>query len=181
VAGFWASELAEELSQGDLLAGAWVGCTIHPRTALKKVTGKHGATLWHEASSLVPGTDGKAPYLSRGQQALTLVLSQSCEIDKKGGKLPVLLAPVLPLSNLPSQMQENVRAARRHAFLHVPAVGSVPESYCDLRAICFVPRPVVDELGRIASTSEEGELRIAAQVMMFLFRRDIGPLVSVGE
>lgn len=176
---FWAEKLADELSQGDLLSGAWIGGTADPRQALRKGTGKGGAVIWTGVNALAPEQDGKAPYLSRGRQCFALVLSQDCEMDKKGGAVPVLVAPVLALETLAPEMRDIVRQHRRHAFLHLPAVGPIEESYCDLRAISFVPRPVVDELGRVASASAEGELRLAAQVIMFLFRRDVGDLTAI--
>ena len=169
---YWSDALVDELSQGDLLCETWVGTTVVPRVGLKRgPTAKGGKISWEE-SIWTPTTDGFGYFLGKGRNIHAIVLSQSCEIDKAGGKLPVLIAPVFPMSNISDlAMQENVRTGRRFAFLPLPAIdGVLTESYADFRAITYLPRAVVDQSERKCSVTDDGADRLAAQLVGFFTR-----------
>ena len=119
----------------------------------------------------IPGADGMGYYLSRGREAFAIVLSQSCEIDKKGSKAPVLVAPVLPLAQtVPDvQVRQLIREGRRYAFFPLNELeGHIDESYVDLRAVSFFPRAVLDASDRIGSATDVGAGRLVAHLVGFL-------------
>ena len=170
---YWADEVAAELSQGDLLQNIWVGTSTNPRRGLQA-----GSTLPKGIKSWIEGdwkeSDGFGHFLARGQNISAVVISQSCELDKQGGKMPVLVAPVLSIDTITVEaMRDNVREGRRHAFLPLPAIaGLLQESYLDLRRITHIPRPVIDLCDRVRSVSTAGEQRLIAQLVLFLTRID---------
>ncbi|MDO9357894.1 MAG: hypothetical protein Q7T70_02735 [Polaromonas sp.] len=119
---------------------------------------------------------GFGHFLSRGRAVQALILSQSCEIDKKGGKAPVLFAPVLDLQNSVKDeaQREIIRSGSRFAFFYLPALaGILPESYVDLRAISYAPRAVMDAWLRQGSASEDGANLLAAHLVAFFTRVDV--------
>ena len=151
----------------------WVGSQPSPRVSLERgATARGGKLIWNETSAWVAGKDGLGHFLGRGRQTLSVVLSQSCEIDKRGGKAPVLVAPVVPLSSITDdRVRENIRMGGRYAFFPLPAVDDiVVDSYVDLRAISYLPRNVLDSARRLASASEAGALDLAAHLVAFFTR-----------
>ena len=176
---YWAETPEDELSQGDLLADSWIGTTVSPRVGLARgATAKGGLLNWQEAP-FSTGPDGLGHFLSRGKPAHCIVLSQSCEIDKKGGKAPVLIAPVIDLvaAVQDDAVREKIRSAGRYAFFPLPALGEViRESYVDLRAITYVPRVVLDGLPRAASASTHGARALTAHLVGFFTRVDLEQL-----
>lgn len=183
-AAFWAEAPAVELSQGDLIAGVWVGSQFHPRASLKRgPTQKGGATTWLEGTELAVGSDGFGHFLARGKESYALVTTESCEIDKKGGKVPILVAPVLDMNALgDEQFREVVRMRRRYAFFPLPAVeGHFNESYVDLRAMSFVHRPVLEGSTRVASATPEGVEQLAAHIVGFFTRVSMSELKAASN
>jgi len=178
-ASYWAADIANELSQGDLVSDAWVGASANPRAGLISApTGKGGLKFWQEAAWKAD-EQGFGHFLSRGRATHALILSQSCEIDKKGGKAPVLYAPVLGLqaSVKDEAAREVIRAGNRYAFFYLPAIdGIIEESYVDLRAITYAPRAVIDVSFRRASASEEGAGALAAHLVAFFTRVDVAQI-----
>jgi len=169
---FWADALAEDLSQGDLLHDAWIGTAGTPRVGLRRgATAKGGKQTWDEGEWL-PQADGIGYFLGRGRSAFGIVLSHDCEIDKPGGKQPVLVAPVFPLAVIQAPaIQEMVRQGQRFAFLPLPAIpGVLPESYADFRSICYLPRVGVDESERKQSVGEVGKNAITTRLIAFFTR-----------
>lgn len=172
---FWRVDVADDLSQGDLLGDTWIGSQPSPRVGLKRgATAKGGSVIWNEQDTWTAGSDGCGYFLGRGRQAYSLVLSHSCEIDKRGGKAPVLVAPVLSLLDhtKDESQREFVRAGRRYAFFYL---GNLPcgldgEFYADLRAITYLPRAVLDELPRIASGSGAGVQELSTHLVAFFTR-----------
>lgn len=173
-ARYWSPGPATELSQCDLLAGVWIGSQFHPRTSLVRgPTVKGGGIVWHQDAQWKPSSDGLGHYLARGRQTYALVLSQSCEIDKRGGKSPVLVAPVVDLAAGVQDVEsrERIRAGRRYAFFPLEGLpGVLQESYVDFRAISYVPRAVLDEAERPASATESGLERLSSHLVAFFTR-----------
>ena len=110
-----------------------------------------------------------------------MVVSHSCEIDKKGGKGPVLVAPVLSLAltiKAPTD-RDFIRSGRRFAFFYVPAQGTlVEESYVDLRGTTYLRRKALDSSTRVLSSSADGVERLVAHLVAFLTRIDVEGLKS---
>lgn len=175
---YWASELAEELSQGDLLEDAWIGASVSPRKALKKATGKGGKIFWDE-SVWTEDANQLGHFLARGRRVHALVLSQSCEIDKAGGSLPVLVAPVFPLSIIQdASLRDRYRKGERYAFMPLDELpGVVSESYVDLRTITYVPRAIIDAYERKGSATDAGALRLSTQLVAFFTRIPMDKIV----
>ncbi|WP_017757036.1 hypothetical protein [Pseudacidovorax intermedius] len=175
---YWAAALEADLSQGDLISDAWIGATVVPRTGLKHSTGKGGVKIWSE-SPFAAGPDGAGHFLARGRESFSLVLSQSCEIDKQGSKAPVLVAPVVDLAKtVPDpDLRQRYRSGGRYAFFPLPELpGYLPESYVDLRAITYMPRAVIDSLARHGSASASGLHSLTAHLVAFFTRVDMKQL-----
>ena len=180
MAGYWADSLANELSQGDLLSDAWIGTSLSPGIALKKgATGKQGAQNWDE-SVWSANADGFGHFVARGRSVHALVLSHSCEIDKQEGAVPILVAPIYPLSIIQDpDVRERTRKGDRFAFMPVDAIPSViAESYADFRLTCYLQRSVVFSRRRSASASENGAKLLTAKLVAFLTRVDINSIVG---
>lgn len=178
----WASALAGDLSQGDLVSDIWVGSQAAPRTALTRgPTAKGGASVWHGGPAWRPEADGRGYFLAQGRSAYALVLSQSCEIDKRGGKGPVLVAPVLPLEETIADAanREVIRSGRRFAFFPLPSLAPhFPESYVDLRAISYLSRKALDSATRVLSSTEAGTQTLATHLVAFFTRIDVNALLA---
>lgn len=180
MAGYWADSLANELSQGDLLSDAWIGTSVSPGIALKKgATGKNGKQIWDE-SVWSANADGFGHFLARGRSVHALVLSHSCEIDKQGGAVPVLVAPIYPLSIIhDADVRERTRKGDRFAFMPIDAIpGVIAESYADFRLTSYLQRYVVDTRLRNGSASEDGAKLLTAKLVAFLTRVDIDNIVG---
>lgn len=157
-----------------MLAGVWVGSQFHPRMSLKRgATQKGGGAAWiDDGPALNPTSDGFGHYLARGKSAFALVLSDSCEMDKRGGKVPVLVAPVISLTVVGDEAtRETIRNERRYAFFPVDALAEqIDASYVDFRAISYVPRQVLDDSTRVASGDPLGIERLTAHLVGFFTR-----------
>jgi hypothetical protein len=170
VADCWADTLKVELSQGDLLTTTLVGTSVAPQTPLSRGPTKgKGIQSWNETTWRAD-SNGIGHYLARGRHTHVIVLSEDCEIDKDGGKAPLLVAPVLPTSLLQTaEAMEAVKSRRRYPFLPLPELaGQIPESYLDLRCITYVQRPLVTEEHRTASMTKGGVAELVKQIIAFL-------------
>lgn len=165
---------------GDLLSGAWIGTSLSPGIALKNgATDKHGKLIWDE-SFWTSDVDGFGYFVARGGSVHALVLSHSCEIDKHGGTVPVLVAPIYYLSIIQNlEARELTRKGDRFAFMPIDAItGVIPESYADLRLTSYLQRSVVDTRLRNGSASTDGARLLTAKLVAFLTRVDINNIVG---
>ena len=175
---FWADEVSAELSQGDLLTGVWVGGSVSPRKALHRgQTGAKGVQNWQE-SEWKADANGIGHYLARGRDVPVLVISQDCEMDKRGGAVPVLVAPIFPMSVIQTEaIRDKVRSGDRFAFLYLPNVsGAEDEGYVDLRMTHYVVRPLIDAGSQIKSASEYGRRELVSKIIAFYTRKDVNGL-----
>lgn len=178
---FWAAGVSPDLSPGDLLVDAIVGATAVPPVPLKSKSFRGNESGWAQVA-WSPDGDGRGHFLATGRKTAVMVLSHGCEIDKNGGKAPVLVAPAFPIASLPPEHQAVARNGERFAFLPIPEIaGQVPESFVDLRLVTYLPRTLIDNLSRVASASEQGQARLAAQLVGFLTRINISTLSSRQE
>lgn len=176
---WWAPAVnAKGLSQGDLVADVLVGTPYIPTTFLGRDTRPmKGRTYWPQSPKLDPfRTDETGLYIARGRVSLALVVSHSCELDDKPDVGRVLVALVAPLSQVSDPTAQATILEQRHlALLPLPGVPKLGDHYADLRCIVYVNRKLVQDSQRICSMTDEGVLRLQAQLLAFFTRRDLPP------
>jgi hypothetical protein len=123
---WWASELKQELSQGDVIADVPGGALVHPLTYLNPRPAKAGQTLYEPSGTPFSKSgkkgDERTFFLSNGEVAGALVLSHDCEVDKVDKPNgPILVAPVFSIESLPRESQIAVMDQRRYSLM--PASG----------------------------------------------------------
>ena len=179
----WADQLKAELSQGDLLSSALVGTAANPKISLSRgLTRKGGTGSWEE-SAWKSDAKGIGYYLARGRDIHVVVLSDDCEIDKDDGKVPVLVAPVVPISAVQdSAALDAVRSHRRYPFLPLPKLdGSIEESYVDLRCITYIDRKLIAKAVRQASMTQRGVDELVKQIIAFFTHVPFDKLIVPGR
>lgn len=162
----WAENPKPELSQGDLLSPVPIASVTAPEKFLKRgQTLKHDVHTWQETAVWHPEPDERGHFLALGRKLNAVVLSQDCEIDREKR---LLVAPVLSMHTITGDALEAVRNGKRYPFMPLPEIpGVLPESYVDLRGICFVERKLIDDASRLSSMSDEGVERLQAQLIAF--------------
>lgn len=170
MADCWDGVIKPELSQGDLLALVIVGTADSPLVPLKRgATRKGGGESW-DKSPWTPNSNGIGHFLGRGRQIDVIILSQDCEIDKRGGRVPVLVAPVFPISALSTEADRiNVLSRKRYPFLPLPSIeGVLEESYADLRCTTYIYRDLIDTADRKKSMTSQGVNDLVKQIIAFM-------------
>jgi len=168
------------LSQGDVVRDVPIGTAYPPITYLGRDTwprkGKDGKTIEYrpQTKALEPfRTDDTGLYIARGKVTRALVVSHSCELDDKPDVGRVLLAPAAPLSQITDQVAKaRILEQKRRALLPLPELPELGDYYADLRCITYVDRKLVADSQREFSMSEEGVIRLRAQLIEFLTRLD---------
>jgi hypothetical protein len=177
VAGWWADQLKAELSQGDLLSPVPTFTSVHPITSLVRANTKLKGVNdgWNAASQLKQDKDDLVYGLARGRYNKVVVLSQDCEIDKPGGKLPVQVAPVMSMSAVPDIHRGAIRELRRFPMFPLEAVPGIldEEGYVDLRMITHINRKIIEETPRIASMNDVGVRALQLQIFAFFTHRTL--------
>jgi hypothetical protein len=171
VAGWWLQNLAAELSQGDIVHGVVVGLPVHPAVHLQKTTVKGNQQVWSPGSPN-PDSNGILRLLAEGRECDVLVVSHSCEIDKKDRKKRVLIAPIATADRL-STSREAVFEQREPALFPLLDVPQLGDCYADLRLIHPVDRGFLRNEDRLASMTEEGVVRLQAQLVGFFTCKDL--------
>ncbi len=169
----------EGLSQGDILSGILVGSPNEPKAFLgRDKWSNRGREYWPQVPELdTYRTDGTGLYVSRGKRCYGLVLSHSCEIDKNKDRGRVLVALVSPIEQVSDvKVREGILAQKRRAFMPLPDVPGVGTCYADLRQINFVAQNSLSENDRMASISDDGLVRLHAQLVAFFTRVDFNTL-----
>jgi len=169
---WWATELEEKLSQGDVIKQLLVGASPHKPTYLQKGTDSHGKRVWEEIQDWKGDNTGLGNFLAQGRIVPCIVLSHDCTIENDGERARVLIAPMYPWSNLNDQKPEFKRAVleqRNRSFLPLTNVpGLDGDFYADLRSITYVDRRSLG--ARIASMSIMGLERLQDQIADFFVR-----------
>lgn len=180
--GCWDASLRPDLSQGDLLPSILIGTAVHPKEPLKAgPTLAKGGVSWAKSATWQPiFGNGVGRFLARGVHHDAVVLTESCEIDKDAGDVPILVAPVFPLAQIQGDVDRaNVAARKRHAFLPLDAVqGLLQPSYVDLRQTTYILRAHADEahLAKKLSMNEVGIQLLQAQIVAFYTRLSLNDL-----
>jgi hypothetical protein len=170
---FWAEQLDPEgLSQGDVIDGV-VFANVHPLSPAQK-TSIRGQSGWL-AAPWTPDGDGFCSVVARARKAMGLVLTHSCDIDKRHRKARIFVAPVQELSRLPANEQQIVLAQERIALF--PLVGSVRgDLYADLRSASAIDPRMIDEKARVQSMTDSGRKMLQARLVTLFTRIDLATL-----
>ena len=161
------------MSQGDVVEEVPFCMVSVPITHLKYVSLRENKPGWAESSTpVIRKTDQKKYVLACGETRLGLVLSHDCDLDKPRANQRVLVAPIQQIAVLETTLQGTILEQRHLALMPLPALGSVGDSYADLRLMVSVPRETISDDKRIASLTDDGRERLQVQIMKFLFRRE---------
>ncbi len=168
---WWAEQLQDKLSQGDVIADLPVFQATQPVKHLKKTTHKNNVAGWAESD--VPVFDGekKGYFLATGKLVPAIVISHSCELDK--GKGRVIVAPIAPISSVSEDQQHKILGQKHFALMPLPEIPEIGTSYADLRSISALHRDIVDSARRVASMSDVATERLIAQIVAFFARKQM--------
>lgn len=166
----WAETLdAEGLSQGDLVEDLPFA-NVYPIAPVIK-TSIHGKPGWLQTQALTEDGDGMCNVVTRVRRGTGLVLSYSCDIDKRNKKSRIFTAPVDLLSKLPlAEQQRVIEQSRVNLF---PLVGTGHgDFYADLRLAMALDQRLFDNHRRLASMTDEGRLMLQARLAFLFTRRE---------
>lgn len=165
---YWSDTPEDELSQGDVLEEVLFGVAEYPPCELRKQTVKKHGDVWVPYSK--PCGDRYFNWLGRGRLAMALVISHSCDLDKREGKNRVIVAPVARASSIEPRHWENIRAYGRRALFPLPSVPSIGDAYSDLRQLTTVDRAFLEKARKLCSMSEDGLKLLQRHLVGFLVR-----------
>ena len=175
---FWTRELYSDLEQGDLLGPLVIGGSIFPETPIKRSdrtmkSSAGGGTPWVELPAWHPDNDGIGQFIAAGKRFEHLiVISHGCDIDK-GADKPVLVAPVIPISVLPTAAQVAVRTRQKFAAFYLPPwVEEGPEHYVDLRLISTVKKKRLSVGMRTFAMTGDAIKLLHLQLIGFFVRKE---------
>ncbi len=155
------------LSQGDIVDGLVFG-TFHPITWVKPES-VHGKSGWLTIDAPWFDENSQVRVVAKVLPSMGLVLSHSCDIDKKNRKSRVLTAPVQPLSSL--SVEEQLKVLERRRLSKFPLVGTPQgDLVADLRLAMALDQKLFDQDKRIASLSQDGVSSLQ-NVLIQLFAR----------
>lgn len=168
---WWRGELnTDGLSQGDLVKPLPFATTVVPPERIKRKTARGGAQTLASCGWSPVASTGKELFLFQGKGGFALVISHSCDLDKRERRSPVLCAPVRAADALPDHVRQRVFAQERISLMPLPAIPGHGDHYADLRSISPMPRELLAEESRIASMSPHGLSRLLAQLVKFFTR-----------
>jgi hypothetical protein len=172
---WWAPQLdGHELSQGDVFDKVVTAVQLAPPQFVTKAALKGGKQGWRSLGSFKLGEDGLCWLISRGAPRLSLVMSHGCEIDKTEKKKRIIVAPVGRIETISDPTARAlVLGEKRFSLMPLPGLPGIGDCYADLRLIQPVPREALQARHRLASMTEDGRLRLQAQVERFFTRRDL--------
>jgi hypothetical protein len=171
---WWTPSLAEKLSQGDIVADQASVMSAVPPTFLKARSFKGGEPGWGVSPNPTE-FEGRVHMLATGSVRAALVISHGCELDKMEGnprRHRVLLAPVFPIDSVENEHRQQILSQSNRALLPLPQVPTLGTCYADLRSIFASARASVDAAVRLASMTTRSELRLHAQLVAFLLRKE---------
>nr|WP_311527975.1 hypothetical protein [uncultured Ralstonia sp.] len=172
---WWAEAVQTALSQGDIVTGLPLFSVLAPVPFLTKKSIKGGQEAWIQTEAPATTTTTPISALANGKMSAAIVLSHSCELDKKRNGARVLMAPVKPLGELGLSEEAAAQVLQQQVFAlfplpDVPGIGTV---VADLRSTTSVPRAIVDDGTRIASMTTAALRRLAAQLVGFYLRLEL--------
>lgn len=127
---------------------------------------------WPERDKLEPfKTDATGLYIARGRIIRVLVVSHSCEIEKRDDAR-VLVAMTAPLANVQDPAKRaKILEQKRRAFMPLPAVPNAGDLYADLRMIAYAEQSLLSD--RKFSMTEDGVVRLRAQLIEYFTRMPV--------
>jgi hypothetical protein len=173
---WWASELNPAgLSQGDVVFSVLLGSVHQPVAYLgRNVFQAKGKTHWPQTHDMeLYKTDSTGLFVSRGRVCNVVVLSHSCEIDKKldSKKVRVVVAPIAPIDGISDPVaRESILRSRRWALFPLPEIPGLGTYYADFRQIASVARDLLLEENRIASMTPDSEALLRARLIGYFTR-----------
>ncbi len=178
---WWAPQLNPSgLSQGDILAPILIGTSASPAKFLGLGPFvKSGKTAWGQIQAWKPDSSGLGVFVARGRLMHAIVVSHSCELDDKADTNRVLIAPIARLDVLPEQSKVKIIAQERRAFLPLQGIPVLGDYYADLRCMTYVDRANIASDARLASMTDDGVIRLQAQLVTFFARLDIPGTIEV--
>ena len=156
-----------------------IGTAYPPITYLGRETyPRKGTDYWPQRKAIETfKTDGTGLYVARGRVTRALVVSHSCELDDKPDVTRVLMALIAPLSQVENERaRARILEQKRRALLPLPDLPELGDHYADLRCIAYVDRKLVTDAQREFSMSDDGVIRLRAQLIEFFTRLDTGKL-----
>ena len=161
------------LSQGDLVADVVQGTAWDPIVLLGRDAQTKGSNkLWPQVDKFSKfKTDSSGLFVGRGVVTRALVVSHNCEIDKGPGSPKVLVAPVFSISKITDDAaRASIMAGARRAFMPLPAPDVDEDYYADFRQINYVLKGLLPDERRLFSMTDDGVLRVKAQLVEFFTR-----------
>lgn len=134
---------------------------------------------WPQRSALEPfKTDSTGLYIARGRVTRVLVVSHSCEIEKKDDAR-VLVAMIAPLISVQDAgKRAKILEQKRRAFMPLPEVPGLGDCYADLRTISYVERKLILDSNREFSMTEDAVIRLRAQLIEYFTRLPVSDEVK---
>ena len=163
---WWAESPHATLSQGDVIRDVPVAVVRHPLAQLTRTTVK-GGEAWSPSGQWAPDEQGMGFCLGRGRVLPVLVITDSCQLDKRETKERVLVAPVYAIGLLRQEDQLTVLAQGRRSKMPLPDLPNLGSSYADLRMVTAIDSKFLDVGRRVAQLSDEGVGRLQAQLVGF--------------
>jgi hypothetical protein len=168
---WWLPSPASVLSQGDIIVDVPIGTVTNPVKYLQKAALKGNSPGgWQESLKFKPDHNGMGNYLAHGRLARVIVLTYGCEVDKDKKKHRIVVAAVNAISNLSSEEQEIVMGQSAFHSMPLPGIPVLGDHYADLRLTTFLPKEILETGNRVASMTDEGVLRLQAQLIGFFTR-----------
>jgi hypothetical protein len=170
---WWLPDLRPTLSQGDVLSEAVVVDTTRHEELLTRIRERQ-REFWVATPSFEPDQQGFASARARCRMVQLLVISHNCELDKArpDRRSAVLIAPIRPLSLVPPDVQDAIRAQRRFSSIPVLGLPGSEDSFADLRLIAPMDRATVDATKRVASMSDAAVENLRLRIVHFFARKE---------
>lgn len=164
---WWATTPVASLSQGDVIGNVPVAVVVHPLAALAKrdVPGQKGA--WVPLEAWTPDRQEMGYALSKGRVIPVVVLSESCQLDKKETIGRVIVAPVFSAEKLREDERQLLWDQKRRSKLPLPEAPTIGPSYADLRLTTAVDLKYLDTANRVCQLNEQGVRRLQMQLLAF--------------
>ena len=162
---WWAEQLQGKLSQGDIVADLPIFHATLPVRHLKKTTYKNNTSGWVESD------DPKGDFLATGKQSSAIVISHSCDLDKRKGR--VIVAPIASIASVPDEHRQKILEQKHYALMPLPDIPGIGTYFADLRSISVLHREIVESNRRIASMSEIATKRLQIQIIAFFTRLEL--------
>ena len=166
----WQHQLETSASQGDVITQVPFLIAKAPLDEVSRSTGKGGVDQWRPVTA--PRNRGATYSVCEVHYLPAIVITHSCQLDKREKKRRVLVAPIRGASELEDEVWRNISAGLRKSMLPLPAVPELGDHYADLRLISAVDRAFVD-VARVASMNERGRTLLWAHLVTFFTDRDL--------